>query len=191
LYAPTITLCQKAKVTNQKHGKLPAKQAKENPWDTLCVGLIGPCKIQRKGKKDLKPWCLTMIDPARTGWFEMEQIENKTAAKVLDICNATWFTKDIHSRNKLPSTEMVLNSWQNLNCGLKLKPVTTRNPEANAIVERLHQRIGNIIRNIQCPNNELGQSLDGQANTCNVRSSARHMSHCCMLQVWWMQSVFR
>jgi hypothetical protein len=30
--------------------------------------------------------------------------------------------------------------------GLKLKPITTRNLQANAIVERVHQTIGNIIR---------------------------------------------
>jgi hypothetical protein len=30
--------------------------------------------------------------------------------------------------------------------GLKLKPITTRNPQANAIIERVHQTIGNIIR---------------------------------------------
>jgi hypothetical protein len=33
-----------------------------------------------------------MIDPA-TGWFEMEQISNKTAAEVADICETTWFTR--------------------------------------------------------------------------------------------------
>jgi hypothetical protein len=31
-------------------------------------------------------------------------------------------------------------------CSLKLKSVTTRNPQANAIVKRVHQTIGNIIR---------------------------------------------
>ena len=36
-------LCRKAKVTNQKYWKLPAKKAKENPWDSLHVNLIGPC----------------------------------------------------------------------------------------------------------------------------------------------------
>ena len=30
--------------------------------------------------------------------------------------------------------------------GLKRKPITTRNPQANAIIERVHQTIGNIIR---------------------------------------------
>jgi hypothetical protein len=85
-------LCQRAKTTNQKYGKLPAKLAEENPWDTLCVDLIGPYKIQRKRKTDIKLWYLPMIDPA-TGWFEMEQFENKTAAEVANICETTWFTR--------------------------------------------------------------------------------------------------
>jgi transposase InsO family protein len=142
-------LCQKAKLTNQKYGKLPAKLAEENPWDTLCVDLIGPYKIERKGKKDLKLWCLTMIDPA-TGWFEMEQISNKTAAEVADICETTWFTRyplpqritlDRGTEFMAEFAKMVKNDY-----GLKLKPITTRNPQANAIIERVHQTIGNIIR---------------------------------------------
>ncbi len=35
--------------------------------------------------------------------------------------------------------------------GLKLKPITTRNPQANAIIERVHQTIGNIIRTFNVP----------------------------------------
>ena len=77
---------------NQKYGKLPPKQAETNPWDTLCVDLIGPYMIPRKGKTPLKLWCLTMIDPA-TGWFEMAQITNKTAAEIADITEKTWFTR--------------------------------------------------------------------------------------------------
>jgi hypothetical protein len=33
-----------------------------------------------------------MIDPA-TGWFEMEKILDKTAAKLADICETTWFKR--------------------------------------------------------------------------------------------------
>ena len=29
---------------------------------------------------------------------------------------------------------------------IKVRPITTRNPQANAILERVHQTIGNIIR---------------------------------------------
>ena len=33
-----------------------------------------------------------MINPA-TGWFEMAQIPNKTAAEIADRTNKTWFTR--------------------------------------------------------------------------------------------------
>jgi hypothetical protein len=43
--------CQLAKPTAQKYGKLPAKVTEENPWDTSCVNLIGPYKIEQKEKR--------------------------------------------------------------------------------------------------------------------------------------------
>jgi hypothetical protein len=136
-------------LTNQKYGELPAKLAEENPWDTLCVDLAGPYKIERKGKKDLMLWCLTMIDPA-TGWFEMEQISNKTAAEVADIYETTWFTRHpLPQRITLDRGTEFMAEFAKIvknDCGLKLEPVTTRNPQANAIIERVHQTIGNIIR---------------------------------------------
>ena len=79
-----------------------------------------------------------MIDPA-TGWFGMAQIPNKTAAEIADITEKTWFT-----RYPLPqqivfdrSTEFMAEfskMCQN-NHGLKRKPITTRNPQSNAIIE--------------------------------------------------------
>ncbi len=141
--------CQKAKVTNQKYGKLPPKEAEIHPWDALCVDLIGPYKIVRKQKEDLKLWCLTMIDPA-TGWFEMAPILNKTAAEIADIAEKTWFTryplpqKIIFDRGTEFMAEFAKMCREDY--GLKRKPITTRNPQANAIIERVHQTIGNIIR---------------------------------------------
>jgi transposase InsO family protein len=39
--------------------------------------------------------------------------------------------------------------------GVKAKPITVRNPQANAIVERVHQVIGSIIRTFELENNYL------------------------------------
>mgnify|MGYP003513462981 FL=1 len=39
--------------------------------------------------------------------------------------------------------------------GIKPKPITVRNPQANAIVERVHQVIGNIIRTFELESNYL------------------------------------
>ena len=140
---------QISKATNQKYGKLPPKQDEKNPWDTLCVDLIGPYTIPQKGKELLKLWCLKMIYPT-TGWFEMAQIPNKTAAEIADIPEKTWFT-----RYPLPQrivfdrgTEFMAEfakMCQHDN-GLKRKPITTKNPHSNAIIEQIHQTIGNIIR---------------------------------------------
>ena len=38
--------------------------------------------------------------------------------------------------------------------GVKVKPITTRNPQANAIVERIHQTIGNMIRTFELYDND-------------------------------------
>ncbi len=137
------------KSNKSKYGKLPPKEAEAEPWDTLCVDLIRPYKIKRKGKEDLTLWCLTMIDPV-TGWFEMAQIENKAAANAADIAEKTWFTRypipqklilDRGTEFMAEFAQMVRKDY-----GLKMKPITTRNPQANAIIERVHQTIGNIIR---------------------------------------------
>ena len=109
-----------------------------NPWDTLCVYLIGPYTIPLKGKKRLKLWCLKIIDPV-TGWFEMAQIPNKTAAEIADITKKTWFTcyplpqRIVFDRGTEFMAEF--SKMYHNDHGLKRKPITTRNPNYNAIIE--------------------------------------------------------
>ena len=78
------TTCQLTKKTKQKYGHLPPKKAEAIPWDTLCIDLIGPYKIDKKSNKGYKLHCMTMIDPA-TGWFEIAQIPNKQADVLSNI----------------------------------------------------------------------------------------------------------
>jgi hypothetical protein len=40
-------ICQKTKRSNKKYGHLPPKEAEADPWDILCVDLIGPYTIKR------------------------------------------------------------------------------------------------------------------------------------------------
>ena len=68
--------CQKTKWSYKKYGKLPEKQAEAEPWNVLCVDLIGPYTIKHPAKQPLTLWCITMIDPA-TGWFDIREIANK------------------------------------------------------------------------------------------------------------------
>ena len=49
-------------------------------------------------------------------------------------------------------SEMVVRDY-----GVKKKIITTRNPQANAIVERVHQTIGNVLRTMELYDQELDQ----------------------------------
>jgi hypothetical protein len=141
--------CQRTKISFQKYGHLPTKTAEGEPWEILCVDLIGPYTIKRTDKEPLKLWCITMIDPA-TSWFEIKEIKNKAAITTANIVEQVWLTrypipqKVIYDRGTefmADFAEMIENDY-----GIKRRGTTVRNPQANAILERVHQTIGNIIR---------------------------------------------
>jgi len=71
--------CLLTKRNNKRsYGLLPEKEAESEPWEKICIDLIGPYPIPTKGykkTKDPKPlqlWAVTMIDPA-TGWIEIKE----------------------------------------------------------------------------------------------------------------------
>ena len=89
-----------------------------------------------------------MIDPAKV-WFKMAQIPSKTATEIADITKKTWFTHyplpqrimfDHDTKFMAEFSEMCQNNYS-----LKRKPITASNPQYNAIIERIHQTIGNNI----------------------------------------------
>ena len=61
-YIAKCPQCQKQKKQKKKYGHLPMKEAETQPWEKLCVDLIGEYTIKRKGRKDLKFKALTMTD---------------------------------------------------------------------------------------------------------------------------------
>ena len=71
--------------------------------------------------------------------------------------------------------------------GLKLKPITTRNPQANAIIERVHQTIGNIIRTF---NVQAMDSNDLWTGTLAATMFAVRATYHTTLQASPMQLVF-
>ena len=93
-------------------------------------------------------WCLTMIDPA-TGWFEVVEIPTKRADYIANYLEMTWLT-----RHPWP-TEIVMDRGREFAAevrdlikeeyGINKKLITTRNPQANAIVERAHKTIHQML----------------------------------------------
>ena len=144
--------CQLNKPKLRKLGHLPPKYPEEIPWERLCIDLIGPYTIgnpKRKKNPNVSILhCLTMIDPV-TGWFEIKEIPAKTADEIANVLEMTWL-----SRYPWP-TEVILDRGREFRAevektlkdeyGLRRKLITTRNPQANSMVERAHQTIHNMI----------------------------------------------
>jgi hypothetical protein len=89
-----------------------------------------------------------MIDPA-TSWFKIHQYDDKRAIILANITKEEWFSRypwptqvtfDCGSEFIGHEFEKMLNDY-----GVKKKPITIHNLQANAIVGRVHQTIGNII----------------------------------------------
>jgi len=90
-----------------------------------------------------------MIDPA-TGWFEMKQLLTKKADEVANAIEIMWLTRypwpaeityDAGSEFKAEFQTLILEEYH-----IKAKPITVRNPQANAVIERVHGVIGDMIR---------------------------------------------
>ena len=80
------------KTVNKKYCKLPAKLAEEIPWNKLCVDIIVPYKVRRKGRYHLILKSITIIDPV-TGWSEIMQYNNKKAMVISILVETTWLVR--------------------------------------------------------------------------------------------------
>jgi hypothetical protein len=167
--------CQLNKKHQLKYGKIPPKDPDIIPWDVLCIDLIGPYVItvdMNGNKKEIILHCLTMIDPA-TGWFEIVEIPNKRADYVSNILQQTWLVRypwptkvicDRGSEFMAETKDMLENEY-----GIKQQVITTRNPQANSMVERAHQTLHQLIRSHDLANNpdlDLDDPFSGILSAC-------------------------
>ena len=101
-----------------------------------------------KNRKTVYLQAVTMIYPV-TGWIESCMVPSACVGLVSNQVELAWLT-----RYPLPSKVIVncgneflaeFKTMIQLGYGITVKPITSRNPQANAILERVHQTIGNII----------------------------------------------
>ena len=141
--------------------------------------------------------CLTMIDPA-TGWFEIvelplasvevkrkgdeitEVILDKSSAQVSRLFNMTWLCRyprakyiiyDNGSEFKLHFKELLAQY------NIKQSPTSIKNPQSNAILERIHAVIKNMIRTSGLDNQEEITEDDIADVLCNVAWAIRSTYH--------------
>ena len=167
--------CRSLKANHKKYGKHPPKEPEIIPWHTLCIDLIGPYTFgsEKKGT-NVTLHCLTMIDPA-TGWFEIAEIPIKQADYIANILEQVWLTRypwpteirmDRGSEFAAEVSEAITEEY-----GIERKLITTRNPQSNAIIERIHQVVGDMIRTRDVRGKD---DIDPDFGWSGVLSAIRH-----------------
>ena len=113
-----------------------------------------------KGKKDKDVYlrAIFMIDPFIC-WIEIRSVPEARADLVANQVELAWLT-----RYPLPN-QITVDRFKELLANIKTmmandyrircNSISVRNPQANAIVERVHQTIGNIIRTFKIQQMEL------------------------------------
>eukprot|EP00957_Ditylum_brightwellii_P182233 13883679-Ditylum_brightwellii.AAC.1 len=89
-----------------------------------------------------------MINKA-TGWFEIKETTTRSFDVVANIIEQMWLTRYLWPQKVIldTGTEFMKDFVMLVQdeYGIKYKSITTRNCQANSIVERAHQTIGNLL----------------------------------------------
>ena len=158
-YCTRCPKCQKFKKRSTKYGHVPPKEAETmEPWHTVCVDLIGNYSVKAKVRQtdgsikvcEINLLCMTFIDPA-TGWFEIVEVPqiDQTSARMSQLFDEVWLSRYPRPRKVIydNGTEFKKN-FQPLLKDFAIKPTCTsiKNPQANAILERIHQVVGSMLK---------------------------------------------
>ena len=151
--------CQLSKNPRKEYGHLPPKQwDKLVPWQRVDVDLIGPFKIKTP-QREVELRAMTMIDPA-TGWFEVKDIKEPDARSCMAAFDDEWLCR--YPRPQYlgydggSEFKAVFNQMR-LNYGMKSQQSSPYNPQANGIIERVHQVLNNCLRTYELEEQELDE----------------------------------
>ena len=178
-YVKNCHKCQVNKWHKHKYGKLPTKLVIRNPWEALCVDLIGPYTLKGKDKTEIDFMCLTMIDPA-TSWLEIVELMvvdrptiptgtrgrkcistrntpqvpyfNKSSAMISTLVNKTWFSGYPHCPQVIHDNGSEFKLHFEALCDtydIKCKLTSVKNTQANAIMNQVHQVIMVMLHTVE------------------------------------------
>ena len=149
-HVSTCDSCQHNKHSGPGYGLLPPREAALVPWEEVNVDLIGPWSININGE-EVKFRAFTCIDPV-TNLTEIVRVDNTRSKHVAAKFEQSWLSRYprpdrcVYDRG----SEFVGLEFQRLlrQAQIKDKPISAKNPQANAICERMHQSVGNILRTL-------------------------------------------
>jgi transposase InsO family protein len=142
--------CQHHKLASKGYGLLPKRQVRIPPWEEVAINLIGPWKIKVNGRL-CEFNALTCID-STSNLVELIRIDNKTAEHIRDKFVQSWLcrypcpVRCVHDKGgKFIGKEF---EWLLEIFSIKDVCSTSKNPQSNAICERMHQTVENVLRTL-------------------------------------------
>ncbi len=139
------------------------------------MDLIGPCTLSRsKDGTEIDFMCLTMIEPD-SSWFEILELPvatiaspsqqgntgtethtktkdaffDKSSAMISTLVNKTWLSRYPCYQSIIYGNGSEFNLHFEALCesyGIKRKPTSVKNPQANAILEQVHEVLMTMLR---------------------------------------------
>ena len=141
-------ICLKQKTPTKKYGHLPPTNAQYRPWECVHIDLFGPWSFECVDGKSHQIKAVSIIDSGLR-WIELHQYDAKNSENISLIFDREWLCR--YPRPNIVvfdngiefSSEFheLLDSY-----GIKVKATTIKNPQSNAMIERVHLTIGDSLR---------------------------------------------
>ena len=174
----TCEACVKARRGGRVYGEAAARDASVMPWQEVHCDSIGPWKIELRART-LTFHAMTMID-AGTNLVEIKQTKTTTAKEGAAAVENTWLSrypkplKILSDQGPEFSTEFTTMCNEN---GIKHSTSTSRNPQGNSLIERIHQTIGQVLRTV-CLSRNPKSVEEGNAVIEETLATAMHACRC-------------
>ena len=117
------------------------------PWQQVHCDLIGPWKIDLRART-LTFHTMTMIDPC-TNLVEIKSTLTTTSKEAAAAVENAWMARYPRPSKIVSDQRPEFGSEFTAMCkanGIEHSTSTSRNPQVNSLIERIHQTIGQVLR---------------------------------------------
>ena len=175
--------CQRFKTNRKHYGHLPPADPTFTPWETVALDLSGPYHASFENCT-LSLLVLTVIDIA-TRWIEIVRLHDKRSETVALAFDRIWMS--CYPRPLFAifdqGSEFIGFEFQELldSLGILKSPTTIKNPQANAIIERVHGTMHNMtrtfnLRSITVDTESPDDPFDGILSSISYALRATHQT---------------
>ena len=141
-------VCSRNKLSGPGYGLLPEREVRGQPFEEIAVDLIGPWTLRVSGR-NYEFYALTIIDTV-TNLVELIRLDNCTGEHTLMKFQHAWLARYPWPQRVIhdPGSQFIAEVFKDLLERLSITSAegTTKNAQSNAVCERMHQTVGNVLR---------------------------------------------